>query len=214
METILSNKNNFSMIVKKILQAFLLLCFFLSFSFVSWANEESRPTRQELFKASVKKTFEEIRKELAITYKKEIQQLKGETGIESLACPKGYIPVPGNRELGTQDFCVMQFEAKAWIDDSPKNNQVDKKEIRSNGCNGEGTWCRGGKPNWGLNDYIPVSVAQGRPWRSINRDNALAKCRQLNDIFSTDKDMEYDLISNRQWQTIARNIETAASELV
>ena len=37
----------------------------------------------------------------------------------SLNCPKGYIPIPGNSELGTQGFCVMQFEAKAWRDDMP-----------------------------------------------------------------------------------------------
>ena len=43
----------------------------------------------------------------------------------SLSCPQGlgFIPVSGNSELGTADFCVMQYEAKAWIDDSPKNKE-------------------------------------------------------------------------------------------
>ena len=36
------------------------------------------------------------------------------TGGEYLAsgCPQGYVPVPGNRHLGTTDFCVMATEAK------------------------------------------------------------------------------------------------------
>jgi hypothetical protein len=48
-----------------------------------------------------------------------------------------------------------------------------------------------------------VSRATGQPWVSINRTNAIAQCRALGD--------DYDLISNAQWQTIARNIETQSA---
>jgi hypothetical protein len=32
--------------------------------------------------------------------------------IDSVDCPDGYISVPGNSNLGTDDFCVMKYEAK------------------------------------------------------------------------------------------------------
>ena len=91
----------------------------------------------------------------------------------------------------------------------PRIRSVDPNEILSNGCAGEGSSCSGGDESWVLKNYIPVSVPGGKPWRKINRDNAVKECRQLNDIFPGEKDrgMEYDLISNREWQTIARDIE-------
>ena len=33
-------------------------------------------------------------------------------GSPSISCPTGYILVPGNSILGTEDFCVMKYEAK------------------------------------------------------------------------------------------------------
>ena len=44
----------------------------------------------------------------------------------------------------------------------------------------------------------PVSIAANKPWVSIKRDDARSKCQSLG--------RGYDLISNDQWQTIARNI--------
>lgn len=49
----------------------------------------------------------------------------------------------------------------------------------------------------------PASVATGGPWVSIDRNAARAKCQSLGG--------GYDLISNNQWQTIARNIAGVAS---
>ncbi|MEA9355759.1 hypothetical protein SHI21_06090 [Bacteriovorax sp. PP10] len=49
----------------------------------------------------------------------------------------------------------------------------------------------------------PASVAAGTPWVSIDRSAARAKCQSLGG--------SYDLISNDQWQTIARNIAGVAS---
>ncbi|MCB0411223.1 MAG: SUMF1/EgtB/PvdO family nonheme iron enzyme, partial [Bdellovibrionales bacterium] len=109
-------------------------------------------------------------------------------------CPDGYAKVPGNSRLGTSDFCVMKYEAKA--------RQIDSGEIKENGCDGTGAFCNYGTSNWGLNDHKPVSVEQGRPWRRISRDNAINACQSLG--------QGYDLISNAEWQTIARNIENQA----
>lgn len=32
--------------------------------------------------------------------------------VEAITCPQGYISVPGNRLYGTENFCVMKYEAK------------------------------------------------------------------------------------------------------
>ena len=116
--------------------------------------------------------------------------------------------IPGNGDLGTKDFCVFTYEAKAWEDLAPRNTHVEKKEIHSNGCDGKGQLCKGGSHNWGLDKRIPASVANGKPWRRISRGNAIAKCQQLNKYLSIPEDsrMKFDLISNSQWQTMALNI--------
>ncbi|MFN8369838.1 MAG: hypothetical protein U0T83_04330 [Bacteriovoracaceae bacterium] len=48
-----------------------------------------------------------------------------------------------------------------------------------------------------------VSTASGSPWVSINRANARSACKNLG--------AGYDLISNDQWQTLARNIAGVAT---
>ena len=48
----------------------------------------------------------------------------------------------------------------------------------------------------------PVSVIANQPWNSITRTAARAKCKSLGS--------GHDLISNNQWQTIARNIAGVA----
>ena len=48
------------------------------------------------------------------------------------------------------------------------------------------------------NLYNPESRETGSPWVNISRDNAIAACQRAGG----------DLISNSQWQTLARNIES------
>ena len=48
-----------------------------------------------------------------------------------------------------------------------------------------------------------VSQAAGPPWANINRDDSITKC--------TDLGGKYDLITNDEWQSIARNIEFVGS---
>ena len=50
---------------------------------------------------------------------------------------------------------------------------------------------------------MPTSVATGTPWVSISRDSARESCMNLG--------ANYNLISNSQWQTIARDITLTAS---
>ena len=78
------------------------------------------------------------------------------------SCPTGYILVPGSATFGTEDFCVMKYEAKQ---DADKN---------------------------------PVSTATGTPWVSVDWDEARMACQ---------RDGAH-LVTNAEWMTIARNIES------
>ena len=118
--------------------------------------------------------------------------------VTNISCPTGgaegeYIPVPGNSGYGTSDFCVMKYEAKAERDSD--------SQINAWGCLEGTAFC--GQDDWVLNTpteaSTPVSVVTGRPWREISRDQAIAECQSLGAGF--------DLITNDEWQTIARNIE-------
>lgn len=72
-----------------------------------------------------------------------------------------------------------------------------------------------GNPTFGTSDFcvakyemknvggVATSQASGKPWVNINRNDARAKCQSLG--------TGYKLISNAQWQTIARNIEQVAA---
>lgn len=53
---------------------------------------------------------------------------------------------------------------------------------------------------------LPVSRPAGSPWSQLSRDAARNACQNLG--------TEYDLISNSQWQTIARNIEQVSSNWI
>lgn len=50
---------------------------------------------------------------------------------------------------------------------------------------------------------MPISQAAGTPWVSIDRPSARAKCKALG--------VGFDMISNDQWQSIARNIAGVGS---
>ena len=121
------------------------------------------------------------------------------------------VPVEDTSFRG-KDFCVMSYEAKAWLDRNG-NHIIDGKEIKSNGCEGKDGdhTCDGYfKNNWASKSYLPVSVAKGRPWREIDRNQARASCERLNDVFSEnikDTGMRFGLITNRQWQLLAWSIE-------
>lgn len=109
-------------------------------------------------------------------------------------CPSGYIKVPKRVDVGTDAFCVMKYEAKAWnISDS--DGIVSSGEVVDEGCLESDCSTK----NWGVGSYKPGSGENGNPWRMLDVENAKAECRSLGD--------NYDLISNKEWMSIARNIE-------
>jgi prepilin-type N-terminal cleavage/methylation domain-containing protein len=65
------------------------------------------------------------------------------------ACPAGFIPVPGSGTYGTNDFCVMKYEAKIQGND-----------------NGNQTYS---------SSFIPESRVSGTPWMNISQTNAIAE---------------------------------------
>jgi flagellin-like protein len=106
-------------------------------------------------------------------------------------CPTGYILVPGSTYFNIKNFCVMKYEAKAY--------NTASQAVDADGCNeAECT-----TTNWGISEHTPKSVAEGSPWRRINFTNARAECDSLGN--------GYHMITNREWMTIARNIEQVAS---
>ncbi len=113
------------------------------------------------------------------------------------ACPTGFIPVPYDTSVMTfSDFCVMKYEAKAWTD-ANSNSVAEESELNATGCGACGT------ANWGLTN-LPASVPEALPWRRISQANARLRCQALN----TGGAKKFDLISNPEWMTLARNIES------
>jgi len=69
------------------------------------------------------------------------------------ACPIGYIPVPGSGTYGTNDFCVMKYEAKIQdVDDGFQNYNVA---------------------------FDPESRASGTPWVSATQAEAVAEAQAI-----------------------------------
>jgi hypothetical protein len=111
------------------------------------------------------------------------------------SCPPEFIPVPHNTDVGTtSDFCVMKYEAKAY---HSVNQTID-----ADGCNEAGCTTA----NWGLAEHYPKSSSTGKPWRRISPSNASVECSSLNSLGES----HYDLISNVEWMTIARNAENVS----
>ena len=104
-------------------------------------------------------------------------------------CPTGYALISGSAPLGTADFCAMTFEARA------RSIATDQLELE--GCD---TDC---PPNSFIATHLPASSPEGLPWRAIDAVQARLRCQALGAAF--------DLMSNREWMTIAREAERTGS---
>lgn len=123
-------------------------------------------------------------------------------------CPKNFIKVPGNSQLGTSDFCVAKYELKC---DSLNTDGIGDDELTS-------------KKNYSLfHGYrflsssessggsfsrctdIPTVTPEGTPISGGSLTSLTNACKNLGNKYG-DKD-KYDIISNKEWMTIARNVE-------
>jgi len=116
-----------------------------------------------------------------------------DSGPPAPMCPLGYVGVRGDSDLGSTDFCVMRFEARAWRD-GDGDGVVQPAELQAEGC---GVPC---SPGWGDATHTPVADHRALPWRNISAHAASERCRSLGP--------GYDLISNLEAITIARAAES------
>ncbi|MBP9758132.1 SUMF1/EgtB/PvdO family nonheme iron enzyme [Candidatus Dojkabacteria bacterium] len=117
-------------------------------------------------------------------------------GPSKLACPTGYVGVPGNPLYQTEDFCVMQYEAKY---DCTGDGDGDSA-IACSATDEDGY---AGLDYRDIVSFSPaniVSTANGAPVVHITQTQALSACPT-----------GHHLITNKEWMTIARNIEAQTS---
>ena len=100
---------------------------------------------------------------------KDLQEIGSDDALPTIKCPEAYVVVYGDKNLGTNHFCVMRFEAKNI-------------------------------------ELTATSQASAKPWTERTSSSAFAFCNSLNDTGL--QDGFYALISNPEWMTIARNIES------
>lgn len=117
----------------------------------------------------------------------------------TLICPQNYVLVPESKTYSLNAFCIASYEMRlyhngSFILDGNTNNAFD---FDSDYDDVEKRMF-----------YLPISAPIGQPWSNIKRGDigganpnqgALQACRLLGD--------EYDLVDNKEWQTIARNVE-------
>ena len=115
------------------------------------------------------------------------------------SCPTGYILVPGNSLYDTNNFCVMKYEAKAV---STSNLTVGLKDpVTSSGPTLSNTIADNVTATTAANNRAIASVASGYPIGNISRATAATYCTTAG----------ASLITNKEWMTIARNIEAQLS---
>ncbi|MDE0151527.1 MAG: SUMF1/EgtB/PvdO family nonheme iron enzyme [Bdellovibrionales bacterium] len=130
-------------------------------------------------------------------------------------CPEGYIPVPRLTGYTERDFCVMEYEASSEYrrDDRYSSGRYGSSSSygsRYGGGSSYGSNSRyGGYGNSRSGGYYEddeyyfdraISRSGNDPWTEISHGEAQQKC-QNNGI-------GYNLITNDDWQTIARHIES------
>lgn len=111
---------------------------------------------------------------------------------EVVSCPEGYIPVPGNALYGTEDFCVMKYEAKVDDDADGVGDTTQYTESK--------TWPNNTHPV-GSDGRVLVSSAAGYPLAQISQTDSITACQAVGG----------GLLTLAQRQTIARNIEGVAT---
>jgi formylglycine-generating enzyme required for sulfatase activity len=125
-------------------------------------------------------------------------------GGSALGCPEDYAEIPALAGYVSSDFCVMRYEARA--------HHVSTGEVVPWGCTAtdeiltSDESCTEVAADWQANLSSLVRAAarpEGLPWRLVRRQAAIDACQSLG--------AGYDLITNDEWQAVARDIEGVAS---
>lgn len=104
-------------------------------------------------------------------------------------CPAGFVGVPKNPEVETfGDFCIAKYEMKAETD--PDGTDEDQEMDAA--------------ATLDLSQHRPEARPNGIPWGHLTREEAGSLCNK----------MGWTLLTNAQWQTIARNIESNSANWI
>lgn len=126
-------------------------------------------------------------------------KITGLLDSKALSCPDNYVLIPSDGYFNDEPFCVMKYEARAL---SNITNEIvydgcgNLSDLASCNLEGENNWAD-------LNVTIPFSTNEGAPWRRISFYDAAEACESLG--------KNNKLITNREWMSIARNIEQLES---
>jgi hypothetical protein len=134
------------------------------------------------------------------------------TVSNSISCPTGYISVTGNATYGTSDFCVMKYEAKLLYDADGDGDFSNAALVSDGNFSNTYDYDTDYETPSELAKYKAVSEVNGRPWVRLKRgengsatgQGAIEACGRLNTQEGVTS--KYDIISNGEWQTIARDI--------
>jgi len=101
----------------------------------------------------------------------------------AFTCPAGYVGVPGSGVAELGNSSATNGNASWWLDTS-RDFCVMKYPAKNVSS-------------------VAASAAAGLPWVNITRDSSASTCAAVG--------ANYRLISNTQWQTVARNAESVAA---
>lgn len=129
-------------------------------------------------------------------------RLSSDSGISTnpltLACPHGFIVVPGSSTYGTSDFCVMKYEAKA---DDNGDGIGDSNQNTGTG----NTWPANTYP---ISDTRKlVSTPQGYPVAAILQPTSIIAASS----YTSGCDTGCHLVTEAEWMTIAQNVLSVPS---
>lgn len=121
-----------------------------------------------------------------------LQKIDLQSTAQVKKCPTGFVLVPGNGAYGTEDFCVMKYDAKC--------TNTDPKCVTAEGVyknNMPGCECQG--------KYQILSTSAGAPITFIPEDDGTEVSAKS---YCTKE--SWHLITNPEWMTIARNVENVS----
>ncbi|MEC9282202.1 MAG: hypothetical protein VX642_05785 [Bdellovibrionota bacterium] len=137
--------------------------------------------------------------------------------LSDLECPDNYLLVEPNSTYKTNQFCVMKYEAKLMYASDGAGDFSNAFIVSDGNASGTYDYDTDYDTSSELVKYKAVSSATGRPWSNIKRGNnettdgegALEACQKLNEQEGVEN--KYDLITNDEWQAMAREIEAQKS---
>jgi len=116
-----------------------------------------------------------------------------------ITCPTGYVLVPNDSTYNTGDFCVMQFEAKVDNDEDDTGDSYSSCQYGSyHVWDNHASSCSYAESGRSL-----VSSIEGYPLTYLTQPEAKTACESIG--------TGYHLITNDEWMTIARNLESQST---